>query len=140
HGQRYHRQGRGGLLAPMATLEQPTAGRSETASVIQPRIDADIHNVVPRVEALFPYLDQHWVETVTQTLFKGAVDPTYPPRAPTSALPESKPEDGPPGSSLEMLRQQVLDKDQIELGILTCAYAIDSLRNPDAAIAFASAV
>src|SRR5579884_2970072 len=109
-------------------------------AAVTTRIDVDLHNVVPRVEALFPYLSQHWVETVTQTLFKGAVDPTYPPRAPTSARPDSKPEDGPPGSSLELLRSQVLDADNVELGVLTCAYAIDSLRNPDAAIAFARAV
>ncbi len=109
------------------------------------RIDCDIHNVVPRVEALFPYLSQHWVETVTQTLFKGAVDASYPPRAPTSARPGSTPPDGPPGSSLELLREQVLEPSPasrypVEVGILTCAYAIDSLRNPDAAVAFARAV
>jgi hypothetical protein len=104
------------------------------------RIDADIHNVVPSTEALFPYLSDHWRETVTQTLFKGTVDSSYPPRAPTSAREGSKPAEGPPGSSLPLLRDQVLDRDGVELGILTCTYAIDALRNPDAAIAFASAV
>src|SRR5205814_8047932 len=58
----------------------------------------------------------------------------------TSARDGSKPADGPPGSSLPLLRDQVLDPDGVEVGILACTYAIDTLRNPDAAIAFASAV
>src|SRR5438874_3666452 len=106
----------------------------------EPVVDCDLHNVVPNTEALFPYLSQHWRETVTQTLFKGAVDPSYPRGAPTTARPGTAPPDGPPGSSLETLREQVLDPNEVEVGVLTCAYAIDSLRNPDAAIAFARAV
>jgi predicted TIM-barrel fold metal-dependent hydrolase len=104
-------------------------------------IDADLHNVVPSTEALFPYLSEHWRETVNQTLFKGAVDPAYPRNLPTTARPGvTRPESGPPGSSLATLRQDVLDPQGVEVGILTCAYAIDSLRNPDAAVAFARAV
>jgi predicted TIM-barrel fold metal-dependent hydrolase len=107
----------------------------------KPVIDCDIHNVVPSTEALFPYLSQLWRETVTQTLFKGAPDPAYPRNAPTTARPGTVPPDGrPAGSDLDLLRTQVLDPLNVEIGILTCAYAIDTLRNPDAAIAFASAV
>ncbi|HEV8633907.1 MAG TPA: amidohydrolase family protein [Chloroflexota bacterium] len=104
-------------------------------------IDCEIHNVVPSTEALFPYLSEHWRETVTQTLFKGVADASYPKNAPTNARPGSTPPNGgSAGSSLELVREQVLDHDGAEVGILTCAYAIDSLRNPDAAIAFARAV
>jgi predicted TIM-barrel fold metal-dependent hydrolase len=103
-------------------------------------IDCEIHNAVPSTEALFPYLSEHWRESVTQTLFKGVADASFPRNAPTSARPEAKSGDAPPGSSLERVREQVLDRDGVEVGILTCAYAIDSLRNPDAAVAFASAV
>src|SRR5919202_4948141 len=83
------------------------------------RVDADVHNVVPSTEALFPYLSDHWRETVTQTLFKGTVDWASPPRAPTSAREGAKPGEGPPGSSLPLLREQVLDRDGVELGLLT---------------------
>src|SRR5205823_3112395 len=122
---------------PPRQVEQPQSVRPSTLKP-QPstRVDADLHNVVPSTEALFPYLSDHWRETVTQTLFKGTVDSAYPPRAPTSARDGSKPADGPPGSSLPLLRDQVLDPDGVELGILACTYAIDGLRNPDAAIAF----
>src|SRR4051794_31620714 len=99
-------------------------------------IDCDIHNEVPSPQALFPYLPPYWVEHVTNTLFKGPTEQPYPPDAPLTARPESRPADGgPPGSSLELLRSQALDRTAVEIGILNCLYAIDSLHNPDAAIA-----
>ena len=103
-------------------------------------IDCDIHNTVPNVEALFPYLSKYWVEHVQQSVFKGAGTTYYPPNAPLAARPGSKPENGPPGSSLALLQEQVLDPLGIEIGLLNCLYAIDSLHNPEAATSFASAV
>lgn len=43
-------------------------------------IDCDLHNVVPGVEALFPYLPEHWREYIGQSGFKGAT-----PRPPRSS-------------------------------------------------------
>jgi hypothetical protein len=103
-------------------------------------IDCDIHNEVPRIEALFPYLPEHWREHITQSLFKGPVDHIYPPKSPVAARPGSVPESGPAGSDLDLLRSQALDEPGAEIGILTCAYSIDSLHHPDAAIALAAAV
>ena len=45
-----------------------------------------------------------------------------------------------PGTTLRSLQAQVLDPMGIETAILTCDYAVDSIRNPDAAAALASAV
>jgi uncharacterized protein len=101
-------------------------------------IDCDLHNDVPNHQALFPYLPEYWIEHMTNTLFKGPTEPPYPPDAPISARDGSKPEQGPPGSDLSLLREQALDG--VDVGILNCLYAIDSLHNPDAAIALASAV
>lgn len=103
-------------------------------------IDCDVHNAVPHVEALFPYLSPYWVEHVIQSVFKGANASYYPPRATVTARPDSTPPDGPAGSSLALLREQVLDPLGVEVAILNCLYAIDSLHNPEAAVAFASAV
>lgn len=112
-----------------------------TAPVGLPTIDCDLHNEVPEIAALFPYLPVYWREHIEGTLFKGPVETTYPPNAPTSRRPGSTPPGGgPPGSDLATLRAQALDAPGVEAGILTCTYAIDSLRNPDAAIAFARAV
>lgn len=104
-------------------------------------IDCDVHNEVPKVEALFGYLPPYWVEHVTNTLFKGPIEPPYPPGSPVAARAETKPEDGAPaGSSLLLLQRQVLDEPGVDLAILNCLYAVDSLHNPDAAVALASAV
>ena len=103
-------------------------------------IDCDVHITVPNVEALFPYLSRYWVEHVQNSVFKGAGTTYYPANAPVTARPGSAPTEGPPGSSLALLREQVLDPLVVEVAILNCLYAIDSLHNPEAAASFASAV
>jgi predicted TIM-barrel fold metal-dependent hydrolase len=119
------------------TLAGSPAGRSTTRALI----DADVHVEVPRVQALFPYLPAHWIEHVNNSRFKGPTDADspYPPRAPVTARPGSKPEKGPAGSDLGLLRAQALDEPGVDLAILNCSYAIDSLHHPDAAVALASA-
>jgi hypothetical protein len=119
---------------------QTLPARPDATNTLGALIDCDVHNIVPRVEALFPYLPEYWVEHVKQSAFKGVTASYYPPRAPGSARPGSTPEDGPAGSSLALLREQVLDPLGIEVAILNCLYAIDSLHNPEAAVAFARAV
>jgi predicted TIM-barrel fold metal-dependent hydrolase len=107
----------------------------------QPVIDCDIHNAVPSVEALVPYLSEHWREYIRTSAFKGPVDTAYPPRAPTTVAPGISAPDGKPvGSSLELIQKDVLDPWDVEIGVLNCAYALDSLHNPDTAAAMASAV
>lgn len=102
-------------------------------------IDCDVHNDVPRTEALYPYLPPYWVEHITNTLFKGPTEPVYPPQAPIAAREGSRPNsDQPPGSDLRLLQQHVLGTS--DLAILNCLYAIDSLHNPDAAVALSRAV
>src|SRR5687767_2665787 len=121
----YHRDGTCSMALPLG----------------QPLIDCDIHNAVPSVQALFPYLSEHWREYASTSAFRGPTDTAYPKGAPTSAIAGSTPPDGgPPGSSLELVREQVLDAWGAEYGILNCAYGVDSLHNPDTAAAMARAV
>jgi predicted TIM-barrel fold metal-dependent hydrolase len=80
------------------------------------------------VEALYPYLPEHWVEHVRQAQFKGPRGSYYPPHIA-----------GPGDASLDALRTRVLDRLGIERAILNCPYAIDSLHNPEAAVDFARA-
>jgi predicted TIM-barrel fold metal-dependent hydrolase len=104
-------------------------------------IDCDIHVNVPKVEALFPYLPPYWVEHITHTVFKGPTDYPYPANAPLTARPESRPDDSTaPASRLDLIQAQVLDALNVEAGILQCSYGVESLHNPDAAVAFASAI
>ena len=121
------------MTATEATLSGATEQRA-------PLIDGDVHNRVPGVEALLPYLPPYWVDHVAQSVFKGANTTYHPKASPPVARPGSTPADGPAGSSLALLREQHLDPLGIEVAILNCLYAIDSLHNPEAAVAFASAV
>lgn len=118
--------------------ETLTAGGAATPTR-QAVIDADVHVNVPKVDALYPHLPRHWVEHVKQAQFKGPSESYYPRNAPLTARPGTKPEDGPPGSSLALLREQLLDPLGVEVAILNCTYAIDSLHNPEAAVDFARA-
>jgi predicted TIM-barrel fold metal-dependent hydrolase len=106
-------------------------------------IDSDVHNEVPNAQALFPYLADYWIEHITNTLFKGPTDTYYPPKSPVAVRSGIQPADGvPAGSSLAMLQEHVLSSPSgpVDYAVLNCLYAIDSLHNPDAAVALASAV
>jgi uncharacterized protein len=99
-------------------------------------IDCDLHNQVPTVQALLPYLPRFWQEYIGNSAFKGPVDTPYPPAAPTSARADYRTADGAlPGSCLQHLQQHVLEPWGTDIGILNCAYAIESIHNPDAAAA-----
>lgn len=108
----------------------------ESMRLGQSVIDTDIHATVPSVEALFPYLSEHWREYIRTSAFKGAVDTAYPSNAPTSLAPGNPPSDG----GLAQVQQEVLDPWGVEVGILNCAYGVDGLHNPDTAAAMAAAV
>ncbi|MGI8642718.1 MAG: amidohydrolase family protein, partial [Thermomicrobiales bacterium] len=99
-------------------------------------IDCDVHMHVPTVEVLFPYLDEHWREYIRETAFKGPIDTSYPVGAATSLRPELRGA----GLGLETVRARVLEGGNADVAILTCAYAVESVRNPYAAAALASAV
>jgi predicted TIM-barrel fold metal-dependent hydrolase len=113
----------------------------ETSPVSPVVIDCDVHNVVPSVNTLIPYLPSHWQEYVNQSDLKGPTPDLYSPKFLTAALPEGEVENNPlPGSKLESLQQHVLDPLGVKIAILNCAYAAESVRNPYGAAAFASAV
>jgi hypothetical protein len=114
---------------------------SDPVNALPPIIDGDIHNVVPSVKALHPFLSDHWRETVTQSDFRGPLDDYYPAGAAISARPGSEPPDGGlPGSKLDLVRSQVLDRLNVAVGILNCAYAAEGLHNPYGVAALTSAV
>lgn len=104
-------------------------------------IDCDLHPTVASIDVLMPYLPAYWREQISQSGFKGPIDSAYPASAATSARPDLPA--GHSGTAAEQLRALgalALDPLPITYGILNCAYAIDSLHNPDAAAALASAV
>jgi predicted TIM-barrel fold metal-dependent hydrolase len=117
------------------------AAAGSTAATRQALIDCDVQIEVPSVKALYPYLPAYWVEHIEQTLFKGPVDSYYPMKAPMAVRSDARPENGEKaGSTLELLQKHHLDPSGVELAIVNCLYAVDTLNNPDAAVAIAAAV
>ncbi|MEM7029482.1 MAG: amidohydrolase family protein [Chloroflexota bacterium] len=110
-------------------------------TIVKPSvIDCDIHNVVPSIKTLFPYLGEHWCDYIWESGFAGPGANDYPRGAPTSARPGSIPDDGQPaGSSLKLVQEQVLDRWQTEVGVLNCAYWVQSIKNDDLAVDIATA-
>ena len=104
-------------------------------------IDCDVHAVVPNVQALEPYLSNHWREVIATSQFSGPTDQPHPPNLSTSLRADLEPVDGAaPGTTLATLQAHVLDPLDVGLAILSCDYGVESIRNPDAAAAIASAI
>jgi uncharacterized protein len=104
-------------------------------------IDCDVHNVVGPIETLEPYLDDHWREVIATSQFAGPTDQAHPPNLATSRRPDLPDVAGAaPGRTLDSVRTQLLDPLGAQFAVLHCDYGVESVRNPDAAAALASAV
>jgi uncharacterized protein len=109
--------------------------------VARQAIDCDLHPAVASVDVLTPYLSAYWQEQIRQSGFKGPIDSAYPPSAATSARPDvPAAHSGSVAEQLSAMRAYVFEPQQVVCGILNCTYAVDSLHNPDAAAALASAI
>ena len=104
-------------------------------------IDCDIHNEVPSLQTLVAYLPDFWQDYIAESAFVGPDANDYPAGAAITARPDAKPTTGgPAGADIGLLRQQLLDALDIEVGILNCAYRVSSVHHPDLAAALATAV
>ncbi len=104
-------------------------------------IDCDVHNSVPSIEALLPYLSDRWCDYVVEHGVKSLEPNYYPKGSPLSAHPDAKPSSGKPaGSDLELLRQQVLDPWDVQYAVLNCLYGVQLIYNEDWAADMARAV
>ncbi len=116
----------------------------ETPSLVQTGvsvIDCDLHNRLPSLEMLYPYLPDYWCDYCETSGFPGPDANDYPDGVPISTRPGiMQPAEGDPASDLELLRQHALDVWGTEYGILTCGYRVQSVHNEDLAAALASAV
>jgi predicted TIM-barrel fold metal-dependent hydrolase len=105
-------------------------------------IDVDVHANVPSLQALYPYLDQLWIDWCEERGWKGPSGAAshYPPNSARACRPEWRPESEPAASRVELLREHVLDPWRSEYAVLNCYYGVDSLRHPDWAAALVRAV
>src|SRR5215213_10012710 len=109
-------------------------------------IDCDIHNIVPSVDVLEPYLPARWrrhVETFGMRQHHGfASGIPYPKASPGggSRVDAWPPSGLPPGADLDFMREQHLDVQDIEYGILNCLYPkVGELLNEELGAALARA-
>ena len=108
-------------------------------------IDCDIHNEVPTLSALYPYLPEHWVDYCEESAFVGPDADDYPDPMATSYHPEYRSlfmADAVPATQdrVELVRKHVLDKWGITVGILNPSYRIQSIQSLDLAVSMATAV
>lgn len=121
-----------------ALLEHTSRKDLWTGSVV----DVDVHANVPSVEALFPYLSEMWVDWIQERAWRGPGMPNYhyPVMSERAARFEWRPGDAAPASSVELLREHILDPWDVDAAIVNCYYGLDGLRHPDWAAALVSAV
>ena len=106
-----------------------------------PIIDCDLHNRLPSLRMLYPYLPDYWCDYCEESGFPGPDANDYPEGVPTSTRPEiTHPTENRPASDLALLRRHALDFWEVEYGILTCGFRVQSVHNEDLAAALASAV
>src|ERR671934_2316469 len=97
------------------TLEQPISAQHTRWAVI----DCDIHPALKSPKALDPYLSDRWRhhrETIGDRGFAGSY---YPRANPNAARTDAWPPNGlPPGSDLDFMRLQLLDRFDLDAGVL----------------------
>ncbi|MBV9588407.1 MAG: amidohydrolase family protein, partial [Hyphomicrobiales bacterium] len=107
--------------------------------------DCDIHPLPNTVKDLYPFLEKRWRDHLEsfgarrrQAIYQG---PAYPKGQPEAARRDAWPPGGRPGSSLDLMRRQHLDANNVELGILTVINPHPgNYQNPDQSVAMCRAV
>jgi predicted TIM-barrel fold metal-dependent hydrolase len=128
-------------MSQTATLERPT-GVADTRYRI---IDCDIHPAVKSIDDVRKFLPQRWADyhkTYGDQVRQPMVASSSGPRAsPAIARRDAwPPSGGPPGSDLAFMREQLLDKHDIEFGVMQVLFPnVHAYRNQDFAEAMATA-
>jgi predicted TIM-barrel fold metal-dependent hydrolase len=88
-------------------------------------IDCDVHPAVPSLKALLPYFDDYWRNSIGERGIPGFEPNTYPPRAPLSARPDWRGNNGSAATEVGQLTSQVLDRLGAGSAILNCLYGVE---------------
>ena len=107
-------------------------------------VDCDIHPAQKNAAALDPFLEKKWVDhlqTFGTSIRQALVGQlSYPRMTANGMRADSRPDDGPAGSSLQMLREQHLDRLDIDVGnLITLGRSGMEERNPELAVALSTA-
>lgn len=93
-------------------------------------IDVDVHEMLPHLHDLAPYLDQPWRRWLTECNWQGPRQLPYVQHLPGGVEKlDAKPGDGTPaGSSYELMKEQLLDPYHVEHAVLTGLFYIGTLK------------
>ncbi len=96
----------------------------------------------PSTAALLPFLNDYWRDQIVNRHIDkySFVLTSYPPNSPLTARPDWRPESGPPGGDLAMIRREALDRFGSRLAICNVLHGAIGLFNEDMAAALCAAV
>ncbi|MCH2665628.1 amidohydrolase family protein, partial [bacterium] len=104
-------------------------------------IDCDIHNAPQSTESIRKHLPDRWKEHHRKYGARNYTGSYYPRAVPNAARHDAWPPSGlPPGSDLDFMREQLLDKWGIEYGVLNCLIGAGGQLNLEYGAAFSRAV
>lgn len=103
-------------------------------------IDCDVHPALPDVAALLPYMSQYWREQITLRGIDRLDLASFPARIAAHGRSEWRPASGKPGSSLELMRHDLLDRFGLRYAICNPLYGIQAVYNEHFAAALARAM
>ena len=121
-------------------MDSTMTGTGRATMLASNTIDCDIHPTVPSLQALLPYLDEHWREIVVTRGIDELNSISYPANSPLTARGDWRPAKGKPASTLEQVRSECLDVFGTGIAVANCLYGIQMLFSEDLAAVFARAV
>ncbi|RXH31100.1 amidohydrolase family protein [Bradyrhizobium zhanjiangense] len=121
---------------------------SEAASPLTAKTaiaDCDIHPARATRTELYPYLAKRWqhhLDIYGVHAYQGMMDgPPYPKAQPNASRRDAyPPEGGPQGSSLSFMQKQLLDPNNVQLGVLNPLNTGQGIRNHELSAALCSAI
>ena len=107
--------------------------------------DCDIHPARATRAELYPYLAKRWqhhLEVYGVHAYQGMMEgPPYPKAQPNASRRDAyPPEGGPQGSSLSFMQKQLLDPNNVQLGVLNPLNTGQGIRNHELSAALCSAI
>src|SRR5437763_14237240 len=125
--------------------EPASTAVAKTSHIKAAIADCDIHPARATKTELYPYLAKRWhehLETYDKRPYQGMMEgPPYPKAQPNASRRDAyPPEGGPQGSSLSFMQKQLLDPNNVQLGVLNPLNTGQGIRNHELSAALCSAI
>src|ERR1700748_2262945 len=83
--------------------------REQTHMIEAGAIDCDVHPTVPSLDALVPYMSDHWQDMIRTRGLDELASISYPANSPITARADWRPANGKPAGTLQQMRRGVFD-------------------------------